>query len=451
MGRNICRILFFAIFLLVLFPSQVMAIPARIGNEDINVRSSPSRVNNNNIIFQAAYGQVVEILAEVGEFYRVNLGIHRNVYVFREFVYRDINAQGVVVRGGATFFIVARENLQRRNAPDNIIGTLSENTRVEITGESVFFYRIVHNNRIGYVERARVNVIDHTCITNDNHYRIESSATCTSTGVRVLTCVVCGYDVRRVAIPHEPHIPSGIWVVAEEPTCQTLGIKVQSCIVCNAEVLLDSVPRLPHALSGIWVVLEAASCTSEGVRVQSCGACGLELLNESMPRLPHRANGIWILHEEPTCNTPGRRVQYCAISGRIAVSEYIPALTGLDHVYAQMRLSGNVFMPPIVTEQVCELCGYDGGIITSYAMLWLSPLLITVLATPVIVMGVVKMRAKKSKNFHKIGSIDKNEFDIEQANPQVSHQFCEQCGNSIIGTVKFCTKCGARIDKTSFK
>lgn len=198
-----------------------------------------------------------------------------------------------------------------------------------------------------------------------------SEATCTEIGHRERRCTVCDDVVYTESIPALDHALSGEWVTLAEPTCADLGQRVQYCTECREIALDEEIPTLPHTPDGEWITLtDEPTCADE--EVQLCEECGEPALTRAST-IPHTPSGNWIVYEEPDCNTPGRRVQYCVICGDVAIDRVIPAITGLDHEFTSERISGNIFIPPIVTEYTCEVCGYDGGIITSWALAWVSP------------------------------------------------------------------------------
>jgi len=68
------------------------------------------------------------------------------------------------------------------------------------------------------------------------------------------------------------------------------------------------------------------------------------------------------------------------VSGSVAIDEVIPAITGEEHVFTRERISGNIFIPPITTELVCEICDYYAGQNVSFAFVWVSPAIIAAIA-----------------------------------------------------------------------
>jgi len=160
----------------------------------------------------------------------------------------------------------------------------------------------------------------------------------------------------------------------------------------------DPIPTHTHT-PGNWITTREATCTETGHRERSCTVCNDVIDTEIIPPLPHIPSGEWITDEEPLCNTPGRRVQLCTVSGTIAVYEPIPPLTGLDHVFDQTHIRGNIFIPPIVSQYVCEICGYDTGVLENFAMAWVSPSILGVLVTIAILIFAGRRSIKKAKKF----------------------------------------------------
>ena len=223
--------------------------------------------------------------------------------------------------------------------------------------------------------------------------------TCTETGEREQRCVDCNAVVLTESISALGHQLSGEWIIISEPTCSEVGERVQYCTRINAIALIEDIPTLPHTPHGAWFVTREPTCTVEGEEARECEVCEEIGVTRAISRLPHTPSGDWVIYEEPCCNTPGRRVQYCIISGSIALDEVIPAITGYDHVFMSERVSGNIFIPPIVTEYICEVCGYFGGNSTSFAMAWVSPAIVFGTGALAITAFKVKKKIKKGKKF----------------------------------------------------
>lgn len=227
-----------------------------------------------------------------------------------------------------------------------------------------------------------------------------NQGTCTQDGHRVQYCRFCpDVVVLSETIPGTGHTPSGEWITLIEATCSNVGQRVQYCEGCGEVAISQDIPLLPHVPYGDWFITREPTCTVEGEEARVCETCGGAAITRSIQRLPHTPSGNWVYYEIPDCNTPGRRVQYCTISGSIAIDEVIPAITGLDHAIVSQRVSGNVFIPPIITEYVCEVCGYDGGHSTSFAFAWVSPsILAGVLIIGIIIIKTMR-KVKKNKKF----------------------------------------------------
>ena len=149
-----------------------------------------------------------------------------------------------------------------------------------------------------------------------------------------------------------------------------------------------------HDHFGSETILVGATCTSLGERLVDCIICG-QTVWEHIPMLPHTPSGTWVVLEEATCETPGLRVQYCTVSGSIAMEEVIPSVTGQGHVFESTPISGSIFIPPIVTERVCEICGYT-EMHNNFWFAWVSPAI--VIAALWIIIKIIKALAKKKRN-----------------------------------------------------
>lgn len=70
--------------------------------ERVNVRAY-AEINSTNRIAQVTRGQIVEIIYEYGDFFRVNLGDNQKVYIAREFVHVT-NTEGIVIGSDVSIF-----------------------------------------------------------------------------------------------------------------------------------------------------------------------------------------------------------------------------------------------------------------------------------------------------------------------------------------------------------
>jgi hypothetical protein len=193
------------------------------------------------------------------------------------------------------------------------------------------------------------------------------------------------------------HTP-GSWVTVRGATCTQVGLREQSCTVCRNVVLSQDIPMIPHVPSGGWVVAREPTCTVAGEEKRDCQVCGGIAIMRTIQMLPHTASGNWVILAEASCNTAGRRVQYCTISGSIATDEVIPAITGLPHVFERNIISGNVFIPPIVSGEICEVCGFIVEH-TNWFFAWVSPSILAAIVATGIIFIKVKKKIRKGKKF----------------------------------------------------
>jgi len=263
----------------------------------------------------------------------------------------------------------------------------------------------------------------------------------------------------RYTGPHE-HVAANSQRVITQPTCSRTGIRVFDCIFCNTEARRENIQRLRHTAGGDWIISKAADCSEEGERIRRCRDCNEEAVKEAIPKLPHKPDGNWLVEKESMCNEAGKKVQYCTDCKEEALSEEIPPFTDSDHVFVKNKISGGIFFPPIVEEEVCSVCGFIGEQHSEYKYACIPIILILIIISGTI-FGIVYWKKKTAfvcpfclENYNK----NKVQYKCPDCGELSKRGFLEfkrvKCKNSSCGNwaiIRQCPKCGEEIPKTALE
>ena len=177
--------------------------------------------------------------------------------------------------------------------------------------------------------------------------------TCTTTGLRVKDCTVCGTRLTSEETPATGHAWSS-WITIA-PTCTTEGYQYRVCAndPSHTERTAET-PALGHNW-GDYVLTTAPTCTTPGIETSTCKRCG-EKRTRSVPAIGH----MWDAGEvvtSPTCTTPGVKVYTCLNDPSHTKTESIPKL---GHSWTKWDIDP----APTCTEKgrrrhVCTVCGRD--------------------------------------------------------------------------------------------
>lgn len=88
----------------------------------------------------------------------------------------------------------------------------------------------------GEIIIEKMNKADHT----EESWKTVETATCTSKGVKVKKCAVCGIEISRKSVETTEHTASD-WIVTLEQTQYTDGIRHKVCILCDTELLVEKI------------------------------------------------------------------------------------------------------------------------------------------------------------------------------------------------------------------
>ena len=212
----------------------------------------------------------------------------------------------------------------------------SRTEKVEATGHTVVKDEAVEATctAIGKTEGSHCSVCNEVIqaqevIPKTDHRwddgEIVTEATCTETGIKKISCTVCGESKT------ESVAPTGHTVVkdeAVEATCTATGKTEGShCSVCN-EVLQEQavIPQTEHSWDDGEIVTEA-TCTEAGIKKISCTVCG-ESYTEEIPAAGH-TYGEYQIVKEATETEEGILVRNCSVCGK-AEFVTIPKVTNPD-------------------------------------------------------------------------------------------------------------------------
>ena len=106
------------------------------------------------------------------------------------------------------------------------------------------------------------------------------SPDCTNAGYTEHTCAGCGYTWRdSFTLPaHQP----GEWVIARDATFEESGLRTLSCTVCGQ--ILQEEEIAPH-VAGEWQLVKEPEYNVPGLNQQLCTDCGAVLAEEPIPAL----------------------------------------------------------------------------------------------------------------------------------------------------------------------
>lgn len=262
----------------------------------------------------------------------------------------------------------------------------------------------------------------------------------------------------RYAGPHD-HVAGNSYKIVTPSTCSRAGIKAFNCVFCGAEAKREEISRLPHTPTGNWITTKESTCSEHGIRIKKCRDCGAEAKREEIPRLPHTPTGNWVVVKEPLCQEPGLHVQFCTKCNGEAISETIPPLTNSEHVFEHKTISGNIFIPPIVREEVCKICGFIGVQHKDYSFAWVPVLLLLGLGALIF---VLVYRFIKNKFVCPFCIRDYSFKEVLYVCPDCGERSvpgflekepikCKKAGCGSLATQRKCPQCSEEIPKTALE
>ena len=117
--------------------------------------------------------------------------------------------------------------------------------------------------------------------------KVTKAATCTTSGIKTLTCSKCSNSYTET-IPTTEHNYISIVV---SPTCVSNGYTVHKCIVCEYSFSDTVTDKLSHSFND-WYTITAVSCNANGVERHDCSVCGFYETNEIPTQGHSYSNGV---------------------------------------------------------------------------------------------------------------------------------------------------------------
>ena len=148
---------------------------------------------------------------------------------------------------------------------------------------------------------------------------VDKEATCTSTGVRSVSCTVCGAVLEQKPIPAAEHQYREQTVA---PTCSQSGYTLRTCSVCGAQTKANSVKALGHSYSETVI---PPTCEEKGYTLRTCIRCGTQTKENSVKALGHSFSSSGTQTKEPTCTEKGEETVACSRCGATK-QQTVPAL-----------------------------------------------------------------------------------------------------------------------------
>lgn len=177
---------------------------------------------------------------------------------------------------------------------------------------------------------------------------ITQQPTCTSGGMQMEVCKICGF-AQAVDIPPLGH-DWGSWKITKQPTCTAEGQQQRTCKRCG-KTETQSVAKVPHTF-GSWNVIKQPTCTAEGEQVHKCQVCGFEE-KTAIQKLPHTF-GDWKILREPTCTEEGEEERTCTVCGFTEKS----AIEKLPHDFEEKIIVEATDHSAGTRCKVCKVCGF---------------------------------------------------------------------------------------------
>ncbi|MDO4742423.1 MAG: hypothetical protein Q4B04_00095 [bacterium] len=150
------------------------------------------------------------------------------------------------------------------------------------------------------IRAGEINVVCNTCnkilqkksapLTEHTYgtFSVIKDATCTSTGVKVAVCVVCGqkYPATIAKKAHEYKDS----VTIKGPTCTENGISVRSCKHCGDKIETE-IMKMEHSFTK-YTMTTSPTLYSEGEKTSKCVRCGVEQTEKVIPQLIDSATSV---------------------------------------------------------------------------------------------------------------------------------------------------------------
>lgn len=150
---------------------------------------------------------------------------------------------------------------------------------------------------------------------------VETEATCTTDGVMLKTCTICGKTMHEKiqAGGHQYEVKEKV-----DATCTEDGHITKECKVCH-DVVTETLPAKGHTI--VDGVGKEATCTEDGYKAGVCIDCN-EITRQVLPALGHDYTE-WEIITEATSSNTGLKKRTCNRCGNIE-EEIIPMVDYID-------------------------------------------------------------------------------------------------------------------------
>ncbi len=210
------------------------------------------------------------------------------------------------------------------------------------------------------VEQTVVDALGHKY-----NEEITTAATCTTAGLKTLTCTVCGHSYTEVidALGHTEVVDAAV-----DATCTATGLtEGKHCSVCGEVLVAQTVVAAKGHTEGTAVEENRvnATCTEDGSydTVVYCTTCGAELsrTNNKIDKLGHDYSTEWTEDVEATCTTAGSKSHHCS---RCDDKADVTEISATGHTAGETVVENNVDPTCTATGSYdsvvyCTVCGAE--------------------------------------------------------------------------------------------
>lgn len=182
-------------------------------------------------------------------------------------------------------------------------------------------------------------------------YALRVQATCTTDGVRIRRCEICGQQQEPEVIPAYGHVLFGSeWTIKRQPTCASEGQMGRACQNCGIWVETRPVEKLTNHEWSLVMEGQPATCTKNGNKpLRECAVCGTVKGGETIPAAGHVMRLADVVY--PTCTEAGSKIFACAVCGTLE-SESLPS----EHAWGKWEDAPN---DASLERHLCLACGEE--------------------------------------------------------------------------------------------
>ena len=180
-------------------------------------------------------------------------------------------------------------------------------------------------------------------------WQVRTAAACTTSGLEYRTCSVCSHeDTHTIAATGHN---AGNWETTLPPTCTATGTKIKRCTECSESLETETLNALGHSYSG-WQTRTMAGCTTAGLEYRTCSACSHED-TRSISATGH-IPGEWDITLSSTCTATGTKIKVCTICSETVQTE---TLNALGHSWSAWAVTiPAAFTTDGSEEHICSFC-----------------------------------------------------------------------------------------------